>query len=86
MGTLPMKYLGIPVSFRCLKNTDLNYVDGIFIKKLDVWVGGTSSSGGRLILVDYCLSNLPSYIKAMFLPNKTFIEKLDKHRRLLLAR
>jgi hypothetical protein len=81
IGTLPMKYLGVPVSFRGLKNSDLNFIDVKFTKKLDAWVGGSSSSGGRLTLVDSCLSNLPSYIMAMFLLNKTFIEKLDVHRR-----
>jgi hypothetical protein len=30
IGTLPMKYLGVPVSFRCLKNSDLNFIDGKF--------------------------------------------------------
>jgi hypothetical protein len=81
IGTLPMKYLGVPVSFRGLKKSDLNFIDIKFTKKLDAWVGGSSSSGGRLTLVDSCLSNLPSYIMAMFLLNKTFIEKLDVHRR-----
>jgi hypothetical protein len=75
-----MKYLGVPVSFRCLKNSNLNFVDNKFIKRLDAWIGGSSSSGGRLTLVDSCLSNLPSYIMTMFLLNKTYIEKLDKHR------
>jgi hypothetical protein len=51
------------------------------LKKLDAWIGGATSSGGRLTLVDACLSNLPSYVMSMFLLNKTFIEKLDKHRR-----
>ena len=76
-----MKYLGVPVSFQCLKNSDLDYIDGKFVKKLDAWKGGASSSGGRLTLVDSCLSNLPSYIMAMFILNKTFIERLDKHMR-----
>jgi hypothetical protein len=30
IGTLPMKYLGFRVSFRCLKNLDLNFIDGKF--------------------------------------------------------
>jgi hypothetical protein len=73
--------LCIVTSLRCLKNFDLDFIDGRFIKKLDPRKGGASSSGGRLTLVDSCLSNLPSYIIAMFLLNKTFIERLNKHRR-----
>jgi hypothetical protein len=40
IGNLPMKYLGVPVSFRCLKNSDLDFVESKFIKKtrcLDWW-------------------------------------------------
>lgn len=35
IGNFPMKYLGVPVSFRCLKNSDLNFVDSKFVKRLD---------------------------------------------------
>jgi hypothetical protein len=80
VGTLPMKYLGMTVSFRCLNNSELQFIDEKFVKKLDDWKGGASSSGGGLTLVDSCLSNLPSYNMDMFLLNKTFIERLDKHR------
>jgi hypothetical protein len=48
VGTFPMKYLGMPVSFRCLKNSDLQFIDEIFVKKLDAWKGGASSSGGTV--------------------------------------
>jgi hypothetical protein len=83
IGTLPMNYLGVPVSFRNLKNSDLVFIDEKFVKKLDAWKSA-SSSGGRLVLVNACLSSLPSYIMSLFLLNKTFIEKLDKHRRRFL--
>jgi hypothetical protein len=38
-------------------------------------------AGARLTLLDSCLSCIPSYYMAMFLLNKTFIGKMDKHRR-----
>ena len=53
-----MKYLGVPVSFKTLKNSELEYIDAKFVKKLDAWIGDTASSGGRLILLDSCLSNV----------------------------
>jgi hypothetical protein len=81
VGSLPMKYLGMPVSYRSLRNSDLDFIDGKFVKKLDAWKGGAASSGGRLTLVDACLSNLPTHIMSMFLLNKTFLERLNKHRR-----
>jgi hypothetical protein len=44
----------------------------IYIKKLDAWVGGANSFGGRLTLVNACLSSPPSYFMSLFLPCKTF--------------
>jgi hypothetical protein len=77
VGTFPMKYLGVPVTYRNLRVSDLDPLDKKFIKKLDAWVGGANSSGGRLTLVNACLSSLPSY----FMLCKKFLEKMDKHRR-----
>jgi hypothetical protein len=81
VGTFPMKYLGVPVTFRNLRVSDLDPLDQKFIKKLDAWVGGANSSGGRLTLVNACLSSLPSYFMSLFMLCKTFLEKMDKLRR-----
>jgi mannosylglycoprotein endo-beta-mannosidase len=81
VGSLRMKYLGVPVTYRNLRVSDLDPLDGKFIKKLDAWVGGANSSGGKLTLVNACLSSLPSYFMSLFLLCKTFLEKMDKHRR-----
>jgi hypothetical protein len=85
VGTFPMKYLGVPVTYRNLRVSDLDPLDKKFIKKfikkLDAWVGGANSSGGRLTLVNACLSSLPSYFMSLFMLCKTFLEKMDKHRR-----
>ena len=81
VGTLPMKYLGVPVTYSTLKNADLDFLDGKMIKKLDAWVAYAASSGARLTLLGSSLDGIPSFLMSMFLFNKTFIEKLDKHRR-----
>jgi hypothetical protein len=44
VGSLPMKYLGVPVTYRNLRVSDLDPLDSKFIKKLDSWVGGANSS------------------------------------------
>jgi mannosylglycoprotein endo-beta-mannosidase len=75
-----MKYLGVHVTYRNLRVSNLDPLDKKFIKKLDAWVGGANSSGGRLTLVNACLSSLPSYFMSLFLLCKTFLEKMDKHR------
>jgi hypothetical protein len=83
VGNLPMKYLGVPVTHRTLRLSDLDPLDAKFIKinKLDAWVGGSNSSGGRITLVNASLSGLPSYFMSLFFQKKTFLEKMDKHRR-----
>jgi hypothetical protein len=75
-----MKYLCVPVTHRILRISYLDPLDAKFIKKLDAWVGG-SNSCGRLTLVNASLSSLPFYFMSLFLPKKTFLEKMDKHRR-----
>jgi hypothetical protein len=76
-----MKYLGVPVNYRSLRISDLDPLDGKFIKKLDAWVDGANSSGGRLTVVNACISSLPSYFIFLFLLCKTFLEKMDEHIR-----
>jgi hypothetical protein len=38
VGSLPMKYLGVPISSTSLKNSDWDFLDPKMIKKLDAWV------------------------------------------------
>jgi mannosylglycoprotein endo-beta-mannosidase len=83
IGLLPMTYLGMLVNFRNLRNVDLYFVDKKFVKKLYAWQGNAACSGGRLVLVDSSLSSLLSYVMSMTLLNKTFIEKVDTHKRRL---
>jgi hypothetical protein len=45
VGKLPMKYLGVPVSFAKLKSVDWNYVDAKVLKKLAAWVCDSSTLG-----------------------------------------
>jgi hypothetical protein len=81
VGSLPMKYLGVPISFVSLKNSDWDFVDGRMINKLDAWVGNSVSSGGKKILIDASLSSILYYPMSMFLMNKTFLEKVDRHQK-----
>jgi hypothetical protein len=45
------------------------------LKKLDSWIGGSATSGGRLVLLDSSLFGIPYFYMSMFLMNKTFVEK-----------
>jgi hypothetical protein len=55
------------------------------LKKLDSWIGDSATSGGRLVLLDSSLSGVLYFYMSMFLMNKTFVEKIDKHRRIFLG-
>jgi hypothetical protein len=69
------------VTYSTLKNIDWDFVDAKMVNKLYAWVGDSTTSGGKLTLLDACLSGIPSYYLAMFLWNATSIEKIDNHRR-----
>jgi hypothetical protein len=45
---------------------DLHVVNGKMIKRTDPWQGRMMSSGGRLILVNSCLSNIPNYVMGFY--------------------
>jgi hypothetical protein len=60
VGKLPLKYLGIPVSSRVLKNFDWDFIDAKLIEKPDSWIGISTSSGGKKFLIDACDTS-PTY-------------------------
>jgi hypothetical protein len=61
-----MTYLGIPIHFKKLRKQDLQIVNHKMIKRTDPWQGRLMSSGGRLILVNSCLSSIPMYIMGFY--------------------
>jgi hypothetical protein len=77
---LPIKYLGVPVSRGRLHVKDWVYLDEKVLKRLDGWKGGSLSYGGKLILINACLSSIPTYAMSMYLLPKTVIKRMDKTR------
>ena len=53
-------------------------------KRLAGWQGRFLSLGGRLTLLNSCLSNVPLYMLSIYLAPKTVIKKIDLLRRRLL--
>jgi len=45
-GDLPLKYLGIPIHFKKLRNSDWKMVEERFEKRLSTWKGKHLSIGG----------------------------------------
>lgn len=81
IGKFPIKYLGMPVSYTALKNSDWEFIVEKYMKWFEAWIGNAASMGGRLTLLDSVITQISIYHMSMWLMNKTFIERLDKHRR-----
>ena len=81
VGKLPVRYLGVLVMYAMLKTVDWDFLDAKLLKRLAAWISYIASFGARLTLVNSSLDGIPSYFMSMFLLNKTFIEKMNKHRR-----
>ena len=54
------------------------------IKRLDGWKGGTLSLGGRITLLNACLSSIPLYNMSMYLLPKSVVRKIDVIRKKVL--
>ena len=81
VGSFPLKYLGMPVSYTTLRNSDWVFIVCKYLNRFEAWVGNAASMGGRLTLLDSVVTQISLYHMSMWLMNKNFVEKLDKHRR-----
>jgi hypothetical protein len=66
LGRFRLTYLGIPIHSRKLRKCDLHVVNVKMGKRLEPWQGKLMSSGGRLILVNSCLSSIPTYLMVFY--------------------
>ena len=81
IGKWPIKYLGVPVSGSRLRVADWITLVEKINKRLDGLKGSSLSLGGRLTLLNACLSSIPIYCMSMFLLHKTIIKKIDVIRK-----
>ena len=61
-GSLPFKYLGVPIHYRNLQNSEWNLVESRFEGKLGCWKGNMLSYEDRLVLVNSVLTSLPIFM------------------------
>jgi len=61
-GDFSIRYLGIPIHFRKLRNTEWRKVEEYFKRRLSNWKGKHLSIGRRLTLINSVLSSLPIYM------------------------
>jgi len=76
-GSFPLRYLGIPIHYRKLSNSDWLKILEQFEKRLSSWKGKNLSTGGRLMLINSVLSSLPMYMMSFFEIPKGVRKKLD---------
>ena len=60
-GSLPFRYLGIPIHYRKLRNKEWKTVEDRFEKKLAAWVAKMLSYSDRLVLINSMLTSLPMF-------------------------
>jgi len=76
-GSWPIKYLGVPVSGSRIQVANWLPLIEKISKRLDDWKCGVLSLGGRLTLLNACLSSIPIYSMSMYLLPKTILKKID---------
>jgi hypothetical protein len=79
LGSLPLKYLAIPISDGHLQSSVLPILEKMK-KRLDQWKGKHLSSGGRLVLTNSCLRSLPLYTMGFYIFPKNMHPKMDVGR------
>jgi hypothetical protein len=80
IGSLPFRYLGIPIHFRRLRNGEWKPIEDRLEKKLGSWIKKLLSYGDRLILINLVLSSLPMFMLLFFEIPKGVMRILDYFR------
>jgi hypothetical protein len=80
IGSLPFKYLGIPIHYRKLLNKEWKTVEDRFDGKLGAWVAKMLSYGDRLVLINSVLTSLPMFMLSFFDIPKGVRKRLDYYR------
>ena len=79
-GSLPFKYLGVPIHYRKLRNAEWHPVESRFDGKLGCWKGKMLSYGDRLVLVNAVLTSLPIFMLSFLEIPKGVRKRLDFYR------
>lgn len=61
LGIFPFKYLGAILHYTNMKKQDLQHMDNKTIKRIVEWKGQLMSYGGKLVLLNSCISIVTAY-------------------------
>ena len=77
-GTLPMKYLGLPLGAKFKDKAIWNPILEKIERRLAGWKHLYLSKGGRVTLIKSTLSNLPTYFLSLFPIPATVANRIEK--------
>uniref|UniRef100_J3MDK7 Reverse transcriptase zinc-binding domain-containing protein n=1 Tax=Oryza brachyantha TaxID=4533 RepID=J3MDK7_ORYBR len=80
IGSFPFKYLGLPMSPFKLRVADLEFIPQKLENRLNLWQAGSLYYSGRAVLINACLSSIPSYAMGLFLLPESIHNRLDSIR------
>jgi hypothetical protein len=75
-----MKYLGVMVHNRHMTTRALSYVSHKVEKIVPTWKSVGLSSGGKMILIESCLSSVTNYTMSVYLLQEEVYQKMDTTR------
>lgn len=82
----PCKYLGLPLSTRCLRRIEVQPLFDKIAARLPAWKGKLLNRAGWLTLVKSVLAAVPIYFLTVFPLKKWASKKIDRLRRAFLWR
>ncbi|GJY28473.1 RNA-directed DNA polymerase, eukaryota, reverse transcriptase zinc-binding domain protein, partial [Tanacetum coccineum] len=77
-GTLPIRYLGVPLASRRIKASDCRVLIDAVKNRINDWRNKSLSFAGRLQLISSILSSLQVYWCSLFILPKLICETIDK--------
>jgi hypothetical protein len=80
LRSLPMKYLGLPVSDKSLSVADWHFLTEKVGHRVEPWQGIFLASAGRLELTNSCLSSLPMFAMGLYLLHDSTHGAMNKSR------
>jgi hypothetical protein len=80
VGELPLRYLGVMVNNRRMTTAELNYMAQKVERRIPTWQSTCLLSGGKMILIESCLSSVPNYTMGVYLLQEEIHHKMDTAR------
>lgn len=78
LGSIPVKYLRMPISSRAITMGELQPVVDKTTARMEPWQGKLLASGGWLVLINNCLTNILMYVMGFYLLQDGIHDKLNK--------